>query len=57
MAKKEAGLFSAELLDQLLSGRDSKSVLDPDGLIGDSRMLARASAGNNSHEASGNRVT
>lgn len=35
MAKKEAGLFSAELLDQLLSGRDPKSVLDSGGLIGD----------------------
>ncbi len=35
MAKKEAGLFSAELLDQLRSGRDPKSVLDSGGLIGD----------------------
>ena len=35
MAKKKAGLFTAELLDQLLAGRDPKSILDSGGLIGD----------------------
>jgi putative transposase len=34
MAKNYKG-FSAELLDQLLAGRDPKSALDSDGLIGD----------------------
>ena len=34
MAKNDKG-FSAELLDQLLAGRDPKSVLDSGGLIGD----------------------
>ena len=35
MAKKDAGPFSPELLDQLLAGRDPKSILESDGLIGD----------------------
>ena len=35
MAKKETGPFSAELLDQLLAGRDPKTVLESGGLIGD----------------------
>lgn len=35
MAKNEAETFSKELLDQLLAGRDPKSVLDSGGLIGD----------------------
>ena len=35
MAKKDAGLFTAELLDQLLAGRDPKTVLESGGLIGD----------------------
>ena len=35
MAKKQAGPFSGELLDQLLAGRDPKTVLDSGGLIGD----------------------
>lgn len=35
MAKKDTGLFTAELLDALLAGRDPKSVLNSDGLIGD----------------------
>lgn len=35
MAKSDAKAFSAELLDQLLASRDSKSVLDFGGLIGD----------------------
>src|SRR5688572_3484665 len=35
MAKKKAESFSNELLDQLLAGRDPKSVLDSGGLIGD----------------------
>lgn len=35
MAKKDAGPFSAELLDQLLAGRDPKTVLETSGLIGD----------------------
>jgi len=34
MAKNDSG-FSKELLDQLLAGRDPKSVLDLSGLIGD----------------------
>ena len=34
MAKNDK-VFSSELLDQLLAGRDPKSVLDSDGLIGD----------------------
>jgi putative transposase len=35
MAKKNAEGFSNELLDQLLAGRDPKSVLDSGGLIGE----------------------
>jgi putative transposase len=35
MASKQAGSFSAELLDQLLSGRDPATVLESGGLIGD----------------------
>lgn len=35
MAKKDTGPFSPELLDQLLAGRDPKSVLESSGLIGD----------------------
>ena len=35
MAKHDKGGFSADLLDQLLAGRDPKSVLDSGGLIGD----------------------
>lgn len=35
MAKKDTGPFSAELLDSLLAGRDPKTVLNSDGLIGD----------------------
>ena len=35
MAKKDTGLFSAELLDQLLAGRDPKTILDSGGLLGD----------------------
>ena len=35
MAKKDAGLFTAELLEQLLAGRDPKTVLESGGLIGD----------------------
>lgn len=35
MAKNDTKAFSAELLDQLLAGRDPKSVLDSGGLIGD----------------------
>jgi putative transposase len=35
MARKETGPFSAELLDQLLAGRDPKMVLESGGLIGD----------------------
>lgn len=35
MAKKDAGPFSAELLDQLLAGRDPKTILDSGGLIGE----------------------
>ncbi|MGH8247625.1 MAG: IS256 family transposase [Gammaproteobacteria bacterium] len=35
MAKKVTGPFSPELLDQLLAGRDPKSILESDGLIGD----------------------
>jgi putative transposase len=35
MAKNDTQAFSAELLDQLLVGRDPKSVLDSGGLIGD----------------------
>lgn len=35
MAKKTPGPFSPELLDQLLAGRDPKSVLESDSLIGD----------------------
>jgi len=34
MAKNDTGAFSNELLDQLLAGRDPKSVLDSGGLIG-----------------------
>jgi len=35
MAKNDTEAFSKELLDQLLAGRDPKSVLDSGGLIGD----------------------
>src|SRR6201996_4181843 len=35
MAKKDAEGFSKELLDELLAGRDPKTVLDSGGLIGD----------------------
>ena len=35
MAKNDAETFSKELLDQLLAGRDPKTVLDSGGLIGD----------------------
>ena len=35
MAKTQTGPFAAELLDQLLAGRDPKMVLESDGLIGD----------------------
>ena len=35
MAKNDTGTFSKELLDQLLAGRDPKTVLDSSGLIGD----------------------
>lgn len=35
MAKNDTKAFSAELLDQLLAGRDPKTVLDSGGLIGD----------------------
>ena len=35
MATKQATSFSAEVLDQLLSGRDPTTVLESDGLIGD----------------------
>ncbi|MDE2221102.1 MAG: IS256 family transposase [Gammaproteobacteria bacterium] len=35
MAKNDTKAFSAEFLDQLLAGRDPKTVLDSDGLIGD----------------------
>ena len=35
MATKQATTFSAEVLDQLLSGRDPTTVLESDGLIGD----------------------
>ena len=35
MARKESGPLSPELLDQLLAGRDPKTVLESDGLIGD----------------------
>jgi putative transposase len=35
MAKNDAEGFSKELLDQLLAGRDPKTVLDSGGLIGD----------------------
>jgi len=35
MAKNDTKTFSADLLDQLLAGRDPKSVLDAGGLIGE----------------------
>ena len=35
MAKNDTKTFSADLLDQLLAGRDPKSVLDSGGLIGE----------------------
>ena len=35
MAKNDTENFSKELLDQLLAGRDPKTVLDSGGLIGD----------------------
>lgn len=35
MARKEARPFSSELLDQLMAGRDPKTLLESDGLIGD----------------------
>jgi len=35
MAKNDAEGFSKELLDQLLAGRDPKTVLDSGGLVGD----------------------
>ena len=35
MAKNTTEGFSKELLDQLLAGRDPKTVLDSSGLIGD----------------------
>lgn len=35
MARKNTEGFSKELLDQLLSGRDPKTVLESGGLIGE----------------------
>ncbi len=35
MAKNDSKVFSAELLDQLLAGRDPKTVLSSDGLVGE----------------------
>ena len=35
MAKNDTGVFSKELLDQLLAGRDPTTVLESTGLIGD----------------------
>ena len=35
MAKNDTEAFPKDLLDQLLAGRDPKSVLDSGGLIGD----------------------
>ena len=35
MAKNDTGVFSKELLDQLLAGRDPTTVLESNGLIGD----------------------
>ena len=35
MATNDTGTFPQELLDQLLAGRDPKSVLDSGGLIGE----------------------
>ena len=35
MAKNDTGAFSKDLLDQLLAGRDPKTVLDSGGLLGD----------------------
>ena len=35
MAKNDTQVFSKDLLDQLLAGRDAKTVLDSGGLIGD----------------------
>jgi putative transposase len=37
MAKNDTEIFSKQLLDQLLAGRDPKTVLDSGGLIGDLR--------------------
>ena len=35
MAKNDTQAFPKELLDQLLAGRDPKTVLDSSGLLGD----------------------
>ena len=35
MARNDTKAFSADFLDQLLAGRDPRTVLDSDGLIGD----------------------
>jgi putative transposase len=35
MAKKQSSAFSAELLDELLAGKDPATVLTSDGLVGD----------------------
>lgn len=41
MAKKRSGAFPVALLDQLLAGRDTRTVLESDGLMGDlKRALA-----------------
>jgi putative transposase len=39
MAKNATEGFSKELLDQLLAGRDPKTVLDSSGLIGDLKKV------------------
>ena len=41
MATKKISPFEGDLLDRLLAGRDPKSVLEPNGLIGElKRALA-----------------
>jgi len=63
MAKRKEGAISAELLDQLLAGRDASTAFESDGLMGDlkealaERMLNAEMddhLANQSQEATGN---
>jgi putative transposase len=47
MTKNDTESFSKELLDQLLTGRDPKMVLDSGGLVGDLRYGFRRTQDSN----------